>query len=31
MENKIHIKNSDEDLEHRADTEWEGVELWDKN
>lgn len=30
-ENKIHIKSSDEDLEHRADTELEGVELWDKN
>lgn len=31
MENKMYIKNSDEDLQHRADTELEGVELWDKN
>jgi len=31
MENKMHFTNSDEDLENRADTELEGVELWDKN
>lgn len=31
MEDKIYIKNFDEDLEHRAETELEKVELWDKN
>lgn len=31
MENKMYIKNSDEDLQRRAHTELEGVELWDKN